>query len=142
MRIRHAESCEDIARCFPVMVQLRPALIEAQFVARIQALQSGGYKLVLLEDEGEVQAVAGYRVGDMLSRGRHMYVDDLVTTEAARSAGYGAGLFDWLVQRAQDADCQQLDLDSGVHRHSAHRFYFRRGMHIPSYHFQLRLDGA
>jgi hypothetical protein len=33
-----------------------------------------------------------------------------------------------------------LDLDSGVQRHDAHRFYLRERMHISSHHFTKRLD--
>ena len=32
-----------------------------------------------------------------------------------------------------------LDLDSGVQRHDAHRFYFRERMHVSSHHFTKRL---
>lgn len=139
MDIKIASSDAEIARCFPVMAQLRPNIIRDAFVARIRDLQRGGYELVYLEDGGELQALAGFRIGDMLARGRHMYVDDLVTKEEAQSQGYGAALYKWLVDLARSRGCKQIDLDSGVQRHAAHRFYFREGMHIASYHFTLSL---
>jgi GNAT superfamily N-acetyltransferase len=139
MRIALAESDEDVARCFAVMLQLRPSLTRETFVARIRGLQQTGYQLAFLEDHGTVQAVAGYRIGDMLARGRHMYVDDLVTDTASRSKGYGAKLLRWLAERAREAGCRELHLDSGVQRTGAHRFYEREGMELASYHFRLRL---
>src|SRR5436309_7996711 len=100
--IRLAESDDEIARCFPVMRQLRPNLKEEAFVATIRQQQSGGFRLAYLEEEGSVHAVAGFRLIDNLVSGRILYVDDLVTDTARRSAGYGKTLFDWLASRARD----------------------------------------
>jgi len=46
-------------------------------------------------------------------------------------------LMDWLIERAREAKCTSVDLDSGVQRFDAHRFYFARRMTIRSYHFSL-----
>jgi GNAT superfamily N-acetyltransferase len=69
------------------------------------------------------------------SAGRKLYVDDLVTAEEARSRGIGKFLLRDLEQRAKAAGCTLLDLDSGVQRHRAHRFYLRESMDINSHHF-------
>lgn len=141
MQIKLAETHVEITNCYPVMRQLRLHLSEQDFVEAVARQQAGdGYYLVFLEDDGTVRAVAGFRLGEMLFRGRFLYVDDLVTDEAARSQQYGDQLFDWLVRFAKDHDCRQLDLDSGVQRFDAHRFYFRKRMHISGYHFTLTLD--
>jgi GNAT superfamily N-acetyltransferase len=137
--IRLAESDRDIARCFPVMAQLRPHLEEAGFVAAVRRQFAGGFALVYLERDAHVQAVAGFRVIDNLFGGRILYVDDLVTDEAARSQGYGKVLFDWLTNRARAEGCRHLELDSGVQRFDAHRFYLVNRMHIASYHFRLKI---
>ena len=137
-----AETDADIARCFPVMFELRPHLAAATFVPLVRAMQKEGYLLAALEEEGEVRAVAGFRINVILARGKNLYVDDLVTSETHRSHACGATLLQWLVQYARDADCDTCDLDSGVHRFRAHRFYFREGMHISSYHFTLSLRDA
>ena len=134
-----AESDEQIARCFPVMLELRPHLARETFVRLIRLMQREGYVLAALEADGEVRAVAGFRINVILARGKNLYVDDLVTTEASRSHACGATLIQWLIQYARDRDCDSFDLDSGVHRFRAHRFYFREGMHINAYHFTLSL---
>jgi hypothetical protein len=41
--------------------------------------------------------------------------------------------------RAREADCRAIDLDSGVGRADAHRFYMREGMPITSFHFARAL---
>ena len=131
---------EAILRCHPVVAELRPHLSsEAEFVFRVERQQSQGYRLAALEVEGEVRAAAGFRVTEKLSAGRFMYVDDLVTRAGDQSNGYGGQLFNWLVDCARVMGCAQLQLDSGVQRHGAHRFYLNKGMNITCHHFDLKL---
>ena len=131
-----AETDDAIRQCHPVMVQLRPHAPLDGFVARIRRMQSTGFRLAYLSDSEDVQAVAGFRVLDQLVSGRVLYVDDLVTNENQRSAGHGAALLTWLQDWASADDCEFLELDSGVHRAGAHRFYFRHGLSIIGYHFR------
>lgn len=139
-QITIARSDSAIARCLPVMLELRPHLTADTFVARVRQQESlGRFNLVYLEEAGEIKAVAGIRIIENLAWGRFLYVDDLVTAEAARSQGYGDALFDWLVDYARQQGCEQLHLDSGVQRFDAHRFYLRKRMNINCHHFALPL---
>jgi GNAT superfamily N-acetyltransferase len=140
MTITRAETDADIARCFPVMQQLRPHLVAAEFVARVRRMQSEGFILASLAADGAVRAVAGYRYHEKLFSGRTLYVDDLVTDSAERSRGFGAGLLNWLAEEARTNGCALLELDSGVQRFDAHRFYFRERMHVSAYHFVIPLN--
>ena len=135
MKIALAQSDAEIARCFLVMAQLRPQLVEADFVPRIRRMQAEGFHLAYLEDAGAVRAVAGYRFYDKLRSGRNLYVDDLVTDAEDRSRGYGGKMLAWLTDEARARGCAQLELDSGVQRFDAHRFYFRERLHVSAYHF-------
>jgi GNAT superfamily N-acetyltransferase len=137
--VRVAESDEEIARCFPVMQQLRTHLAADEFVPTVRRQQLGGYRLAYLEDGAQVCAVAGFRVIDNLVNGRVLYVDDLVTDVGRRSQGHGKALLASLMQRARDEGCRCLELDSGVQRFDAHRFYLTSRMSISSYHFTLKL---
>lgn len=134
-----AQTTEDISRCHAVMHQLRPHLSEKDFIEQVLRQQQEGFQLAALEVASEVKAVTGYRIQEMTAHGRFLYVDDLVTDENERSHGYGEQLFQWLVQQAKQEGCTQIQLDSGTFRHGAHRFYFRQGMHISSYHFAMKL---
>jgi len=49
--VRLAESDAEIERCFPVIHQLRPALVAGEFVGRIRTQEAEGYRLAFLEDE-------------------------------------------------------------------------------------------
>ncbi len=96
--------------------------------------------LAFVESEGEIRAVAGYRILESLFSGRFMYVDDLVTRPTDRSAGYGGKLLDWLAEQAHAQRCENFELDSGVQRFDAHRFYFKKRLRISSYHFAMSLS--
>jgi GNAT superfamily N-acetyltransferase len=140
MMVRIAVTEDEIAGCFAVMRELRPGLKSVEeFVARVKAQQGQGFALAYLEDAGEVVSVTGFRVQEMLSSGRTLYVDDLVTGEVFRSKGYGKGMVEWLIAYAREQGCDTFSLDSGTHRREAHAFYFREGMRVSSFHFELSL---
>ncbi len=143
-RIFLAETDTEIASCFPVMVQLRPKLTPADFLARVRRQAAQGYKLAALESGGanggrEVRSLAGFRLLEMLYSGPQLYIDDLITDAASRSQQHGDKLFAWVRDYAVAHGCAQLHLDSGVHRRDAHRFYFRQRMFIDDFHFVLNL---
>jgi len=133
-------SDEEIAATFPVMRQLRAHLEEDGYVERVRRMREDGYRLAAVVDEGRVRCVAGFRVQEFFYCGRHLYVDDLVTDGDGRSRGYGKAMLDWLEELAQEDGCEQLHLDSGVRRREAHRFYFREGMGISSFHFSKEIQ--
>jgi GNAT superfamily N-acetyltransferase len=140
-QISIAATPDAIRRCHAVMKDLRPHIHNVEkFVERVQRQQKRGYLVAFLESEGEVRAVAGYRYLESLHSGKFLYVDDLVTRTADRSLGFGARLFDWLVEQAREQGCENLELDSGVQRFDSHRFYLIKRMHISSYHFRLKIE--
>ncbi len=135
-----AQTDADIQSCWPVMVQLRPHLPEQEFVSLVRQQFAEGYRLAFIRHEGKVAAVAGYRLLHGLSRGRFCYVDDLVTDEHTRSQGMGGELLEWLCDLARAEHCNRLELDSGVQRFAAHRFYLQHRMFISCHHFSLELN--
>lgn len=142
-RILRAESDRDIRRCWPLVKQLRPQVKASAFVPQIRRQQAaGGYVLLFLEVNNQVQALAGYRVSECLAWGRFLYVDDLVTDTPEQGRGYGRLLMEWLLAEARQLGCDELHLDSGIQRGSAHRFYVRNGMDITCLHFAVNLRRA
>ena len=139
IEIRVLEDAAEIGAAYRVMHQLRPHLDHDAFVDQVATQQAEGYVLAALCDDGVIRALAGYRLQHMLAHGRFLYVDDLVTDEGSRSERYGERLFAWLMEQARAAGCRSLQLDSGVQRNGAHRFYFARRMRISSYHFAVDL---
>ena len=121
------------------MSELRPHLKKDEFLSMIRQMASDGYRMAYIRENNEVVAVAGYRIYTNLALGKHLYLDDLVTSTQARSRGYGEVLIQWLRETAKSAGCQVFHLDSGTHRGRAHKFYFKHGFTIASYHFSKEL---
>jgi GNAT superfamily N-acetyltransferase len=127
------------AEMLPVLRELRPDLDEAALAAVYAEGHPQGYRFTAAYAGGRCVGVAGWRIIATAHALRKLYVDDLVTLPDARSGGVGAALLSWLEGKARAAGCSVLDLDSGVQRFDAHRFYFRERMHISSHHFTKRL---
>jgi GNAT superfamily N-acetyltransferase len=130
----------ELAATYPVVKQLRPHLEAHDYLERLERLMAAGYRLAAVRADGELLAVAGFRLGESLAWGRYLYVDDLVTAESARSLGFGKLLLDWLKAEARSNGCSELHLDSGVQRHGAHRFYLRERMDITALHIKIALE--
>jgi GNAT superfamily N-acetyltransferase len=124
-----------IAEMLPVLRELRPHL-DAETLAAVHAEgHAQGLRFTAAYDGERCVGVAGWRIVATTVAIRKLYVDDLVTAAGARSAGVGHALLADLERRAGEAGCTLLDLDSGVQRHDAHRFYLRERMAIKSHHF-------
>jgi GNAT superfamily N-acetyltransferase len=141
MDIHIADTDARIMACFPVLRQLRPHLVEGTFIADVRRMQGTGFVLACLVDS-EVRAVAGYREMEMFATGRILYVDDLVTDSEHRSRGYGKSLLRWLLEEARRRGCAYLELDSGLKRLDAHRFYRRHGLEEVALHFSIPTSGG
>jgi GNAT superfamily N-acetyltransferase len=71
-----------------------------------------------------------------------LYVDDLVTDESHRSKGYGQRLLKWLFNEARDAGCHSVQLDTGIQRKDAQRFYERERMRWSAHRYEWRIGGT
>jgi len=135
-----ALSPQEILDCYPAMGELRPHLQSADaFLEQVQRQQAQGYILGYVEADGEIPAVAGFRVAEFLAWGKIVYIDDLVTRGSARKRGYARQLMDAIVDYAREAGCASVQLDSGYTRNAAHRFYLKYGFELRSHHFGLDL---
>lgn len=132
----------ETALAATALLELHPQQGTAEaLVRRVDGEQRPeGYRVAGAFVAGDEFAVAacGFRIVSLLGWGdRALYVDDFVTRAAHRSAGHATTLFSWLVGVARAERCDELHLDSGVEldRLDGHRFYFRNGMRVASFHF-------
>lgn len=134
MRIDLIKTDEERLACFEVLRELRPALSRERFLEDLARMKAQGFALAALWDP-EVRAVAGFRPMEMFSTGPTLYIDDLVTSAVHRGKGYGAALLSFLNGHAEASGCKYLELDSGLQRLEAHRFYRREGLEEVALHF-------
>jgi GNAT superfamily N-acetyltransferase len=129
LTLRHAETDQEVAACFPVMQQLRPHLADAdELVARVARQRAAGYRILAARCDGVPIGLAGYRIEENLIHGRFVYVDDLVTTERERRHGVGALLLDAVAAEGRELGCGRLVVDTALDNVLAHRFYYRQGL--------------
>lgn len=123
----------------PVLRELRAHLDAESFAAVYAEGHPQGLRYTAAYRDGRCVGVAGWRLIATTNVLRKIYVDDLVTAAGDRSGGVGHALLADLEARARAAGCGALDLDSGVQRHDAHRFYLRERMAISAHHFTKTL---
>ena len=140
MNIRELTTEEEFRAAWPVMSELRFQLDEDSYMSLIAEMRPRGYRLIAVEDEGRIVALAGIRGGVNLYYRRYIFVYDLITSESFRSRGYGLALLQHVEQLARDEGCDTLALSSGFHRKDAHRFYREKaGMEDRGYDFVKEL---
>ena len=118
--------------------QLRTAL-PADYEGKMKRVFAGGARMCVAAEGDAVRGVAVYRITENTFEGLHLYCDDLVTDERARSTGVGRALMEHMQKLARAAGCEAYTLDSGTQRQQAHKFYFREGMVVTSFHFRKPL---
>lgn len=106
---------------------------------QVQRQESEGYQIAAIFHEGQAVACIGYREMTTLAWGKIIYVDDLITAEKARGKGYGKALLEFAIDEARKKGCAQIHLDTGYHRHAAHRLYLKMGFELSCHHMSLNL---
>ncbi len=88
-KISVAKSEQEILDCYPVMAELRPHIQPDEFLPMVKRLaEIAGFQLAYLTD-GEIKAVAGFRISEWLAGGKYLEIEDLVAKSGERSKGYG-----------------------------------------------------
>ena len=130
-----------LVRSESVHRQLRPQL-PRDYEAKMRRVFADGARMSIAVRNERVVGVAVHRIHENTVDGVQMYVDDLISDETLRSQGIGKALLDHMQRIARDAGCAKFNLDSGTQRQQAHKFYFREGMVVTSFHFAKPLPDA
>lgn len=125
---------EWLLRAESVHRQLRPQLM-ANYSEQMNRVFAGGGRMIIAAENETVLGLAVWRILEKTFSRSEIYIDDLVTDVQYRSNGVGRALINWCENRGRELECTQLTLDSGTPRHQAHKFYFREGFVVTSFHF-------
>ena len=105
-----------------------------------EALVAPESAIFVADDDGRlVGFCTAYLDFDSVRFGRRCWVEDLAVDPQRRSEGIGKGLLDAAKDWARGAGATHLELDSGLARGEAHRFYEREGAERQSYTFGWEL---
>jgi hypothetical protein len=122
--VRELTTDVEIAAAFPLARELRDRIRPETFLAEVRRQQIEGYRLYGGFQDERLVSLAGVRRSHTLSRGEHLFVDDLVTAEAERGKGHGQAMLEWLGRQAASQGIPRVYLDS---RATAKGFYERVG---------------
>jgi GNAT superfamily N-acetyltransferase len=126
--IFHIQNEHDLERAYPVLKELRQHLSYQEYKnIYYQAKLADGYELIAVESEGEIIALMGLRYLSDFVRGRHLYIDDLISTQKVRSQGIGKILLDYAEELARNSNCTTLRLCTGIENDRGIKFYERNG---------------
>jgi ribosomal protein S18 acetylase RimI-like enzyme len=135
-----AKTKADLEKCFPVIKELRPHLSFDEYLEIYnEAHSSDGYEIVAIQQEGQILAVMGYRVLSDFVRGKHIYIDDLISSEKVRSKGLGAKLLTHAEAIAEDLGCKTLRLCTGIENERGVSFYEKNGWTKRAYAYTKKL---
>lgn len=140
IRIVEATTAADIQHCQEVILELRPHLKGKDIWSLYQVQLTEQFQIRYLMEAERAVAFIGYRIQYILYSGKTLYIDDLCTLPEARGKGYASQLLDEVFAIAKSQGCDMVSLDSGHHRHAAHRLYLNHGFHISSHHFEVSLQ--
>lgn len=125
---------------FPLFKQLREHLNEAEFWRIYQAAKKeGGYALWGAFEGEACMGLLGVRILTDFVHGRHLYIDDLVVAEAARSKGIGAFLLAEARRLAGEQGCSQIRLCTGIQNERGKAFYERNGLSLRAVAYKAKL---
>lgn len=107
MKTITAKNTNDLESFFPLIHELRPHLTLSEFIDIYNhAHKNDQYDLTaFFDEEGEMCAVIGYRILYDFVRGKHLYIDDLVTAPDKRSQGLGNYVLKYAEVMAKQLNC-------------------------------------
>ena len=124
LTVRELRTDTEIRDAFPLMAELRDRIAQETFLGEVRHQQAQGYELIGGFVDARLVVLAGVRRTHTLSRGEHLFVDDLVTAAGEQGHGYGTALLRWLGERAHAEGLGRIHLDA---RATATGFYERLG---------------
>ena len=124
MDIREIDTDAAIMQTYPLMKALRERITRDTFLGEVRRQQAGGYRLLAGYENGKPIVLAGIRRAHTLSRGDHLFVDDLVTDESVRASGHGRAMMHYLAREAAVLGIPRIYLDSRI---TAKEFYEKLG---------------
>lgn len=140
MNIKTAQDLSDLEKFFPLLKELRPLLSWDEFLNIYEAAhKKDQYELVGFFEGDLLVGLMGHRVLDDFVRGRHLYIDDLVTKESHRSTGLGKTMLEYAIEHAKEINCPGgLRLCTGLDNDRGIKFYEKNGWKARAYAFTFK----
>ena len=133
MRFQILQSEKELDTGYAILKELRVELTREKFLEIYrEAHRRDDYTLVGGFDRDALVGVMGYRILYDYVHGKHLYIDDLVVSEAARSKGFGAGFLKHAEILCHEFGGSLLRLSTGTGNERGKSFYEREGWALRS----------
>lgn len=130
----------QVRQVFPLLRQLRDHLSEGELWNLYQAAKKeSGYALWGAFQGEACLGLMGVRILTDFVHGRHLYIDDLVVSETARSKGIGALLLAEAKKLALNQACSQIRLCTGIQNERGKSFYERNGLALRAVAYKAKV---
>ena len=105
-----------------------------------EAIESDDSGVLVVEDDGDLVGLCtAYLELNSVRFGRRCWVEDLAVDPRRRSEGWGGRLLDAAGEWARERGATHIELDTGLARADAQRFYERRDPDSVGYSYSWRL---
>lgn len=136
MTLRELKTIDEMMEQIAVLQELYPSLTSEMYRQQLQAmLPNNHYGQVAVFQNDRCIAVSGFWIGTKLWCGNYLEIDNLVVSKHNRSQGAGNLLIDYLHEKAQNACCNLLVLDSYTSNFKAHKFFYNHAFEPRGFHF-------
>lgn len=142
MKIHIAKTPADLENLYPLLTELRNHLTYESFLETYyNAHKNDQYELVGFYEEENLIGLIGYRVLYDFVRGRHLYIDDLITVDTIRSQGLGGKILEFAEDKARELKCTGgLRLCAALENERGIKFYEKNGWKARTFAFTKKLS--
>lgn len=121
----------ELQLCFQVLQELRTHLTYESFLQiYAEAHKHEGYQIITAKKNKNIIGLMGFRILHDFVHGKHLYIDDLVSTHAERSNGVGSALLQHAEKIAMQQGCTGLRLCTGVENELGKKFYEKNNLSL------------
>lgn len=129
------DNSSEVQKVYEVIHQLRPHVHLEEYVALLARMKTEAYELWVFEENLQLLGAMGMRSYTDFVRGTHLYIDDLVVSEAHRSKKIGAQLLAFAESEAKRRKLPSLRLACALSNTGGMKFYEREDWTKRSYNY-------
>ncbi len=139
MQIIELTTKAEMLEQLPIIQQLYEGYTLEKYNSLLNEMLPINYKQVIIKENNETIALAGYWIATKLWCGRYLELDNVIVHQNHRSKGIGKVLTEYLIDKAIKNDCTMAVLDAYTTNFAAQKFYMNQGFVPKGFHFVKKL---
>lgn len=140
MEILELTTKETMLEQLPIIQHLYNDFTIEKYELLLDEMLPINYKQVIIRENNETLALAGFWIASKLWCGRYLELDNVIVHPNHRSKGVGKVITEYLVEKAIKNNCTMAVLDAYTTNFAAHKFYINQGFVPKGFHFVKYLN--